>query len=61
MYSNAEDLLQKINQKRHEASRFLLERKLDQAVRASREVDLLREEYYRMLNSGRQQGCSNVR
>ncbi|MBC9786263.1 hypothetical protein H1S01_17535 [Heliobacterium chlorum] len=48
MKSEADKLLKLIHKKRHEASRLLLARKLNQAILVSREVDQLREEYCRL-------------
>ncbi|MCW2279504.1 hypothetical protein EDD73_1552 [Heliophilum fasciatum] len=53
MNHGADVLLKLINDKRREASQLLLARKLNQAITASREVDQLREEYYRLKNNGR--------
>ncbi|MBC9786476.1 hypothetical protein H1S01_18630 [Heliobacterium chlorum] len=48
MKSEADKLLKLIHKKRHEASRLLLARRINQAILVSREVDQLREEYCRL-------------
>ncbi|MBC9786425.1 hypothetical protein H1S01_18375 [Heliobacterium chlorum] len=48
MKSEADKLLKLIHKKRHEASRLLLARRINQAIMVSREVDRLREEYAKL-------------